>query len=214
MPKEPTGPQPRLVLCDPDPAVLEAWKAQFLKRPEVEIHSSHPLEVPADALLLPGNSFGFLDSGLELEAIERFGWDIQDELRDRIRESHDGELLVGQALVVHRPNLPWALIYAPIWRTPAPLGETVHVFLAVRGAYLALRRDDSLAPDARLAVPGMGVGDPGLLDPAVSARQIRYAYEMASGQRGPGAKNLSQCTRRQRKLQTLPITNRPTTPEA
>jgi len=213
MTNEESTPQPKLVLCDQDPAVVEAWKLQFLKRPEVEILTEDPITTSADALLLPGNSFGFLAGGLELRTIEQYGWEIQDELRDTILTDFDGELLVGQAVILRKESLPWALVYAPVWRTPAPLEGSVNVFLAARAAFLALSKDEASPPDTTLAIPALGVGDPGQLAPAVSARQVRYAYEMATGLRGPGAKNLSQCTRRQRKLQALPGANRTETQE-
>ena len=193
----------KLLLCDQDPQVLDAWKLQFAKRPEVNILEGDPLETPADALLLPGNSFGFLDRGIGLRAVETFGWEIQDELRDRIRRDFAGELLVGQAIVVRLPSVR-PIVYAPIWRTPQALTGTVNVFLAVRGAFLALGADPTWGEGGVVAAPGMGVGAPGELDAKISARQIRYAYEMATEQRGLGDKNLTQLTRRQHKLQSVP----------
>jgi len=195
---------PRLLLCDRDPEVVGAWKAQFVKWPEVEIVEGDPLGAPGDALLLPGNSFGFLDSGLELRVVETFGWSLQDELRRRIRQDFDGELLVGQAVVLRLSSLSRPIVYAPLWRTPGPLAHSVNVLLAVRGAFLALKKDAGAPPLSLLCAPALGVGVPGDLDPRISARQIRYAYEMACGQRGLGDKNLSQLGRRQRKLQSVP----------
>ena len=55
-----------------------------------------------------------------------------------------------------------------------------------------------------LAIPGLGASGELGMDPRVSARQIRYAYEMASGKRGSGDKNLSQLERREKKLQSIP----------
>ena len=129
---------PKLVLCDLDPQILDIWRQLFLKRPEVEIRELDPLQTTADAFLLPGNSFGFLDSGLDLRVLETAGFGLQDDLRKIIREEFAGELLVGQAIALRSSNLPWLLIYAPIWRTPSALADTVNVFLATRGAYMAL----------------------------------------------------------------------------
>ena len=199
-----TALQMKFILCDERPEVLDAWNSQFLRRPEVEIRRGDILNTPADAFLLPGNSFGFLDSGLELRVVETFGWGIQDELRGRIRDEFDGELLVGQAIVFRSSSLLRGMVYTPIWRTPRRLSSTVNVFLGVRGALLALKRDQGLGT---FAMPGLGVG-PGGLDPLISARQIRYAYEMMTGLRGLGDKNLSQLARREKKLQIFPATGK------
>jgi O-acetyl-ADP-ribose deacetylase (regulator of RNase III) len=197
----------KLILCDPRSEIQTAWKVQFVEHPHVEIHGGSVLETPADAFLLPGNSFGFLDTGLELEVAETSGIETQDELRRRIGEEHDGELLVGQALVLRLSGLTRPMVYAPVWRTPRKLTGTVNVFLAVRGALLALQRDPESSRVASLALPALGI-DPGELDPRISARQIRYAYEVHEGLRGRGDKNLTQQTRRERKLMSIPGINK------
>jgi O-acetyl-ADP-ribose deacetylase (regulator of RNase III) len=134
---------------------------------------------------------------------EACGWSVEEELRKRIRAEHDGELLVGQAIVVRLPALPRPMIYAPVWRTPRKLHGTLNVFLAVRAALLEARKNPRGAPIESIAFPAMGLG-PGELDPRISARQIRYAYEIVTGQRGPGDKNMSQQIRRERKLISVP----------
>ena len=194
----------KLILSDPSEQVVEAWKAQFVKWPEVEVRSEDILQTQADAFLLPGSSFGFLDRGLELRVVETYGWEVQDQLRATIRGEFEGELLVGQALVLRVPSMPRPLVYAPLWRTPRSLDGTVHVFLALRGAFLAIKRDAARPAIETLAVPAVGVAPPASLDPRISARQIRHAYEMAAGHRGLGDKNLSQITRREHKLQSIP----------
>ena len=197
----------KLILCDERPLVLDAWRDQFQLRPEVEIRKDDVLHTPADAFLLPGNSFGFLDSGLELRALEAHGWEVQDELRQRIQSEYDGELLVGQALIYRRPSMPRAMVYAPLWRTPRRLSGTSHVFLLVRGALLAVTKEANVLGGnggiQSLAIPGLGV-DSGEMHPIISARQARYAYEIAMGLRGRGDKSLNQLRRQEKKLQTLP----------
>ncbi len=194
----------RLVLCDERPEVLEAWRLQFAEVPGTEIVEGDPLAAAADALLLPGNSFGFLDVGLELEVFETYGIAVQDALRKKIREDFFGELLVGQAIALGPPDAPRALVYAPVWRVPCPLEGTANVYLAVRGALLALRGGTPGGTPKRLVVPAIGVGPPGGLHPGISARQTRYAYEVVCGLRGFGDKNLSQAARRHKKLLSVP----------
>ena len=97
----------KLVLADTNPDALEAWRHQFapkftesppaespdgespaLEMPSVEIHDCDFLDVDADALIVPGNSFGFLDGGVELRVSERLGMEPQDRLRGRIRAAN------------------------------------------------------------------------------------------------------------------------------
>jgi len=195
--------EPRLVFVDSDPAVLDAWRYQFARWPDVEVREGRLLDTDASAMLLPGNSFGFLDSGLELELVEAMGPEIEEEIRSRIRKEHHGELLVGQALVIQPSSRTGrALIYAPLWRTPRRLQGTIHPYLCLRGALLELIRHG--AGLHSLAVPALTGFERGDLDPRIMARQSRYAFEIVTGRRGPGDKNLSQITRRERKLQSVP----------
>lgn len=194
----------KLILTDPAPEVLAAWKLQLAKWPEVDLRSESVLETEADAILLPGNAFGFLDSGLALEACERFGFELQEETRRFARAQPLGEILVGQAALLQPGGRPRRIIFAPLWRTPRKLEGTVNVYLALRAGIAGLR--SGLGETASLAVPALGVQEGGL-PPLISARQIRYAYEVATGLRGPGDKNLTQQIRRERKLMTLPLTD-------
>ncbi|MBN1443803.1 MAG: hypothetical protein JXA90_13920 [Planctomycetes bacterium] len=200
----------KVVLCDLREDVVDAWKDQFDECPEVDIRQGDVFEAGTDALVLPGNGFGFLDRGLELAVCERFGWEVQDALRAAVHDLFAGELLVGQA---HVADLPPStsfrkLIYTCIWRTPQSIEGTVNAFLAARGALAALRSSAG-ASISSVVIPGMGTGSGGL-HPLISARQVRYAYEMYSGRRKLGDKNLSQLARRERKLASLPRSARET----
>jgi len=216
-----------VVFIDRNAAVVDAWKYQFedIESPPA-IVSGDIFQVDVDAILVPGNAFGFLDRGLELQACERYGFELQDGLRDAIRARFRGELLVGQALVLPEvpPDRPRAIVYSAQYRTPAATDGSLVAYLTARGAFLALEALEAergeAAPALRVAVPGIGTG-PGLgtgsggnpsapggasarLDPRVSARQLRYAWEIFTGRRGYGDKNLTQLTRREAKLRRLP----------
>ncbi len=197
----------QLVLCGTDPEVIDAYHWQFDDRPEAQIAQEDVLDATADAFILPGNSFGFLDSGLALRVSERHGLEIQDRLRARIRDEFAGELLVGQALLETTPS-GQHLVYAPIWRTPRPIRDQVNVYLAVRGAFQLLSRESGDAGGVgairTVAVPPIGVEPPGEVKPAVSARQMRYGFNVGCGRRSPAAKNLTRLVRRERKLLKVP----------
>src|SRR5574341_1424105 len=152
----------KLILCDTDRAVVEAWRAQFALRPEVEILERSILEVEAEALVNPGNSFGFMDGGLALKLSERFGFGLEDSVRKVIRERFAGEMLVGQAEVFPTGLKPPYLVHAPTMRTPQAVGETVNAYLAARAALAAARAFNQAAggePIASIAVLGLCTGN-------------------------------------------------------
>ena len=198
----------QVTLCDKKDSVVAAWERRFEKNPEVQIVTDDIFSCGSDAVVLPGNSYGFLTRGLELQASELFGFELQDLIRKKIREDYNGELLVGQGLVIPCKKLGNGetscthLIYVSACRTPRVVDGTLNAYLAARGAFLALA-----APEAEgiksVALPGIGTGESGMPE-EICARQMRYAYSLFSGRRGYGDKNLTRLTRRENKLRRMP----------
>jgi O-acetyl-ADP-ribose deacetylase (regulator of RNase III) len=202
---ETSTPMPATIrLVDRQPEVVAAWKYQFEDvEPSPDISEGDVFESSADALVLPGNAFGFLDRGLEMQACERWGFELQDRIRETVRGEFHGELLVGQAALIPLENAEYRfLIYVAQSRTCASLDSTLGAYLAARGAFATVREAQGSAISS-VVIPGIGTGHAGL-HPAISARQLRYAYEIHAGLRRYGDKNLTQLTRRERKLSSLP----------
>jgi O-acetyl-ADP-ribose deacetylase (regulator of RNase III) len=198
----------KLILCDVDASVVAAWRAQFARHPEVQVFEKSILDVEIDAVVNPGNSFGFMDGGLALKLCEKFGFEIQEVVRKAVRERYGKEMLVGQADVFPTGKTPAFLIHAPTMRTPQPIGDTVNAYLAARAAFNAAKAYNSNAakggePIGTVALPGLGTGT-GKMNPLVSARQIRYAYEEAWDLRKFPDQNLSRLSRRDKKLKEVP----------
>ncbi len=196
----------KLILCDQDQGVVDGWRAQFQERTEVEIQQGSLWEVEADGLVNPGNSFGFMDGGLALQVVEKFGMEIEDAVRGAIREGFAGEILVGQAVVLPTGGRPPYLVYAPSMRTPQRLTDSLNAYLATRAALAAARSFNNThggEPIRSLLLPGLCTGA-AKMNPIISARQIRYAYEEFQGLRKVKAKNLSLLGRREIKLKRLP----------
>jgi O-acetyl-ADP-ribose deacetylase (regulator of RNase III) len=198
----------QVTLCDKKDSVVSAWDRRFEKSPEVRIVTGDIFSCGSDAVVLPGNSYGFLVRGLELQASELFGFELQDLIRKKIRERYNGELLVGQGLAIPCEGLgnkepPCThLIYVSASRTPRSVDGTLNAYLAARGAFLALAEPEAEGINS-VALPGIGTGESGMPE-EICARQMRYAYSIFSGRRGYGDKNLTRLTRREDKLRRMP----------
>lgn len=171
-----------IILTSPDDALLEAWKQHCGALDDVEIRKGSVFDAPYDALVSPANSFGFMDGGIDAQYTDRFGTRVQDAVRLGILQHHQGELLIGQALIVETgtADFPY-LVAAPTMRVPMALpADSVNAYLATRAVLLAIRHGD--LPDGRKAgdiiravcFPGMGTGV-GRLPPDTAARQMAAA---------------------------------------
>lgn len=133
---------------------------------------------PSDAIVSPANSFGFMDGGIDLVYSLRFGWALQERLRALLRAEHDGELPVGQAVIVETddPAFP-LLISAPTMRVPMDVSRTVNAFLAFRAVIRSVHAWNRTAsrPIDSILCPGLGTAV-GRMPAEACARQMHHAY--------------------------------------
>lgn len=192
---------PRIILVDVNRGIVDAWKAVCSDlAPLVVVHHGSIFELDAvcgeaHAIVSPANSFGFMDGGLDLAISRRFGWHIQERLRQRILARPERELLVGNSEIIPTGNdrVPF-VISAPTMRVPmalygpdeVPLNMlpfvTVNPYLAMRAVLLAVRQgaleDGSLLRDKVSAVAVTGLGTfVGAVSHELCARQMRKAIE-------------------------------------
>src|SRR6516165_8416263 len=92
--------QVTFLLRDISADVVRAWKKHFEGMDAVQVSAGDIFELKADAIVSPANSFGYMDGGIDLVYLRRFGWELQNRLQLHLREEHDGELPVGQATIV------------------------------------------------------------------------------------------------------------------
>ena len=114
---------PRVTLVDPAPAIASAFRDAVQRAGiDVDVVCGAIHDVDADAVVSPTNSFGFMDGGLDLTHVLHFGDHVQDRVTATIGTRFDGELLVGQAVVVRTddPRQPF-LVAAPTMRVPMRL---------------------------------------------------------------------------------------------
>lgn len=175
---------PNLVLCAVDEALATAWAAVTDEMgPRVRTHNGSILDVTADAVISPANSYGWMRDGVDA-AYARVFPELEQRVRSAVLAYHGGELPVGEALAVPTGvTVPAWLISAPTMREPGDqlVVDTVQPYLAARAAFL-LVRDGTLEHGGRardtlgtIAMPGLGTGVGGLA-PEICAHQVSAAW--------------------------------------
>lgn len=169
-----------LLLRDTDPRMTEAWGKYFSALPAVEISTGDIFDRAADAVVSPANSFGFMDGGIDLIYSRRFGWELQSRLQALLAAEQDGELPVGQAVIIETLDreIPY-LVSAPTMRVPMDVSETVNAYLAFRAVLRAVREHNRRGPEKPIAsvlTPGLATSV-GRMPHERAARQMRAAYE-------------------------------------
>lgn len=186
------SPPLQLHLRDLSQALVEAWREEFAGLPHVTISrgdifseregtvsSSDPIDIRADAILSPANSFGFMDGGIDAVYTYQLGPQVQERLRDLLAREFGGELPVGHAVLVPtgRPEIPWC-ISAPTMRVPMDVSDTANAFLAFRAALRCVQAHNETTvrtPIRSLLTPGLGTAV-GRMPPARCARQMKEAW--------------------------------------
>jgi len=161
--------------------LVQAWRHVFHDCPNVHAKQESILEANTCALVSPANSFGFMDGGLDLVLSEHFGWQMEHNVRERLLAEFDGELPVGQAIIVptEHEQIQW-LISAPTMRVPMSVEHTTNAYLAFRAILRAIRTHNTTYPDQPIrsvACPGLGTGE-GRMPAHRCAKQMRHAYDV------------------------------------
>ncbi len=161
-------------LVDRNKEMCEEWKLFFDSYPNVEIIHGDFFSVKTDCIVSPGNSFGFMDGGLDLVISKKLGWGIQTNLQKILRSEYNGELLVGQALLLETENkeIPYC-IAAPTMRVPSHLKDSVNVYLAAKAIFKILKENTVINT---VTISGLGTGV-GQLPYEICARQMYIAYK-------------------------------------
>lgn len=135
------------------------------------------------AVVSPGNSFGFMDGGIDYYYLKLFGKALQKFVQDAIKNTFHGELVVGRAMVLDLSFLeeydqatwPKYFIVAPTMRCPDDVSMSTNAYLAFKGILEQLGIFKKLnEPTGRILVPCLAVGV-GNMHPGKSAWQIKLA---------------------------------------
>jgi O-acetyl-ADP-ribose deacetylase (regulator of RNase III) len=170
----------KFYLRDRNQELAEAWTKHFKGVEQVAVSCGDIFDLAADAIVSPANSFGFMDGGIDLVYSNYFGWDLQERLQTLLAKEHDGELPVGQAVIVetHHERIPF-LISAPTMRVPMSVANTVNAYLAFRATIRAVREHNNQTADPIKTVLCCGLGTAtGGISPVVCAKQMSAAYRI------------------------------------
>lgn len=161
----------KILLADTNKEIIKAWEVAGGGKEYVEAYNTSIFDVEWKTIVSPGNSFGFMNGGIDKLICMNFGKNVQDSVQKMIQHRHNGELVVGNA--GHVPIGDKYLIVAPTMRVPMRLGHTVNIYLAVKAALLLAIRHTLPYP---IAFSGMGTGV-GNVSPDIFVRQLKAALE-------------------------------------
>jgi O-acetyl-ADP-ribose deacetylase (regulator of RNase III) len=167
-------------LRDVSAEMVQAWQKHFVGIANVRISHGDIFESSADAIVSPANSFGYMDGGIDLVYLQRFGWELQTRLQAHLKTDHDGELPVGQATIVETfdGDIPY-LVSAPTMRVPTNVANTVNAYLAFRAAIRVIKQHNRAQPGTIRTVlcPGLCTAI-GRMPAELAARQMAAAFEV------------------------------------
>ncbi|MBB3049489.1 O-acetyl-ADP-ribose deacetylase (regulator of RNase III) [Prauserella isguenensis] len=196
---------PEVVLCAVDEPLARAWESVVGKvSGPVSVHHGSVLDVGADAVVSPANSYGWMRGGIDAMYTKAFPG-IEQRVRSAVLAYHGGELPVGEALAVPTGEpMPMWLISAPTMREPGEQlpPDTVHPYLAAKAVFTLWAEgaaDTTEGADGgetvaaagggavplrdvvtTIALPGLGTGVGGVA-PATCAHQVAAAWDEVFG---------------------------------
>jgi O-acetyl-ADP-ribose deacetylase (regulator of RNase III) len=187
-------------LRDLSAPLVAAWKEAFADVPGVSVSQGDifstqpgplpdnaPIDIAADAVVSPANSFGFMDGGIDAVYTHQFGFALESRLQALLAAEHGGELPVGCAVVVETgsPEIPWC-VSAPTMRVPEAVSNTANAYLAFRAALRAVLAHNAAGrpPIRRVLCPGLATTT-GRMPVGRCAAQMRAAWDSVLGEGPP-----------------------------
>ena len=163
----------QVILVDENRLVTDAWHVAFASHPEVRILNENILNVPADAVVSPANSAGFMDGGIDRAYLQYFGPSIQQTISRCISARPEGHLPIGASVLVHtgHAQIPY-LIAAPTMLMPEVIPKE-NVYRSFRAALRIAKQNADVIQT--LCCSGMGTGL-GAVEPKIAASEMASAY--------------------------------------
>lgn len=135
-----------------------------------------------DVLISPANSYGEIQDGIDMLYYKSFGRnDLQKHIYTNIRQYHDGELLLGDCMVVdlqkiNHLNGDKLLLLCPTMTIPIDVSKTRNAFYFTRALIKGLRgiKKHKKIHKVMCPLPCIGVGN---MDPKIMALQLQAAFQ-------------------------------------
>jgi O-acetyl-ADP-ribose deacetylase (regulator of RNase III) len=159
-----------------NPELGIAWENEFEFCKDVKLVDTDLLKINCDAIVSPGNSFGFMDGGVDLAIVNQFGWKVQSELKEKISELPLKELLIGQSITIEtETDKVKYVICAPTMRIPTNhnISSSINAYLAMKTALQSAFDNPNINS---VAFTGLCTGT-GKMLLQTSAKQMYAAYE-------------------------------------
>jgi len=170
----------QIFLRDKNKDLVNEWINAFNDYQNVKVSCGNILDMNADAIISPANSFGFMDGGIDLVYSEYFGWNLQDSLQNKIRNEFYGELPVGLATIIEtgNDNIKY-LVSCPTMRVPENVSDTVNAYLAFRAGLIEIINFNkkNTVKITSVLCPGLGTLS-GKIPITNCVIQMKYAYDL------------------------------------
>ncbi|HAA58481.1 MAG TPA: phage tail protein [Myxococcales bacterium] len=170
---------PSLILTARQFGLYKAFKEAFSEVKGVEISDKDIMQLEnINAVVSPANSYGWMDGGIDQVYVYSFGQQIEERVKQQIKQDHGGELPVGSAFVIetYSERIEY-LVVAPTMRIPGPVKETQNAYLAMKAMLKAVYQFNQTNAHVITGIgcPGLGTGTGGI-PYKEAARQMRRAF--------------------------------------
>lgn len=141
----------KISICDKNPDIVNVFAHLFAEEQRVEILQGDILNVSADALVSPANSFGDMSGGLDKAIDDFFEGEAQKKVQAHINNIFFGEIPVGVASIIEMSYRQFSfLIIAPTMRVPSNVGKSINAYLAMRAILVAVLQHNSITSNEKI----------------------------------------------------------------
>ena len=169
-----------IIFADKDKNITKSIKKYFGDLFNVQIFIGNIVQVPnADCVVCPGNSYGFMDDGVE-KTIKYIFDGIDERIKNIINNIYYGEQPVGTSSIIETHHHKYKYIaHVPTCRLPSDISSTHNAYTAFRALLTSVLNHNKIS-DNKINIilcTGFCTGV-GQMDPEEAARQMRIAYNL------------------------------------
>jgi O-acetyl-ADP-ribose deacetylase (regulator of RNase III) len=171
----------KIIFCDINKNNLDALKSEFQQIPNFEFVDKSINSVDADCIVSPANSYGIMDGGVDRIINYSLNY-ISEKVQNQIQIKYGGEQPVGTCMIVPVDKSALTqgrykyLAHTPTMRIPKDVSKSDNSYLAFRALLLEILQHNEKYKDIKSVVVTSFCCGAGKMDPVVSARQMKLAY--------------------------------------